>query len=334
MSADTRHPQPGGQESAEIEAQAHAWARELATGQPTSQDGEAFRRWRAQSPAHERAWVQACRAWRELGRITQAYESQRPQRAAAAAMAADAARAPRRERRIFLGAAASAFGTLAAVAVVRPPLGLWPSWSELDADYRTATGEQRDVDLGSRVRLSLNTQSSVNVQALGDRTHIDVLAGEVAVSASGGLPCDITAGDASIRLAEGDIEVRRLPQDQTRLRCNTGTAQLRHMGRTIALQPGEQVLFGQGRPPTPVRMARREDGWRQGVVVFHDLTLADAVEEINRYRPGRVVLMNDALARHRLSARFEVGALDEAIVQIQQLYGAQARRVGNVVFLS
>ena len=37
--------------------------------------------------------------------------------------------------------------------------------------------------------------------------------------------------------------------------------------------------------------------------------------------------MNGDLARRRLSARYEVQDLDQAIAQIQQLYGAQVRRV-------
>ena len=44
--------------------------------------------------------------------------------------------------------------------------------------------------------------------------------------------------------------------------------------------------------------------------------------------------MNGDLARRRLSARYEVQDLDQAIAQIQQLYGAQVRRVGDLVFLS
>ncbi|HCP78124.1 MAG TPA: iron dicitrate transport regulator FecR, partial [Pusillimonas sp.] len=73
---------------------------------------------------------------------------------------------------------------------------------------------------------------------------------------------------------------------------------------------------------------------RDGVVVFEDLSLDDVVDEINRYRPGRVVLMNSALARHRLSARFSIASLDEAITHIEQMYEATVRRVGNVVLIS
>ena len=57
-------PQPssGPPSDSAIEREAHAWARALATGAPTTEDGAAFKAWRAQSPAHERAWVDAVRA--------------------------------------------------------------------------------------------------------------------------------------------------------------------------------------------------------------------------------------------------------------------------------
>ncbi|WP_175239519.1 FecR/PupR family sigma factor regulator, partial [Achromobacter deleyi] len=64
---------PGPLPDSALEREAHAWARALATGAPTTEDGAAFKAWRAQSPAHERAWAEAARAWRELGRVTQAY---------------------------------------------------------------------------------------------------------------------------------------------------------------------------------------------------------------------------------------------------------------------
>ena len=37
-------------------------------------------------------------------------------------------------------------------------------------------------------------------------------------------------------------------------------------------------------------------GWREGVLVFRDMPLSEAVAEINRYRPGRIMVLDDALA--------------------------------------
>ena len=93
-----------------------------------------------------------------------------------------------------------------------------------------------------------------------------------------------------------------------------------------------QIAYDDDALDAPAPLPARPSDWRAGVVSFHDLPLEQAIDEINRYRPARVVLMNGDLARRRLSARYEVQDLDWAIAQIQQLYGAQVRRVGDLVF--
>jgi transmembrane sensor len=70
------------------------------------------------------------------------------------------------------------------------------------------------------------------------------------------------------------------------------------------------------------------------MVVFHDLPLEQVVAEINRYRTGRVVLMNPALSGRRFSASVEIASLDGVIDQLQALHQVQVRRVGDFVFLS
>ncbi|MEI2418442.1 DUF4880 domain-containing protein [Orrella sp. JC864] len=318
------------QSLAAIQAEAHAWARKLATGRPTRRDGQAFVRWRAQSAAHEQAWRQACRHWQVLGVAARQYEAQHPD------LAQQARAAPRPvqpRRRLLLGAAVPALGAMAAVALVKPPFGLWPSWTELGADLRTATGEQREVELAG-VRLALNTRTSVALQSGRGHPRIELIAGEAAVSASGGAPCEVVAGSGHIRLDAGDIELRHLPSGQVRMRCNQGAAQLRHPARELALLASQEVLYDSHRLGEPTGLGQQGQGWRQGIVAFHDMPLAQAIEEINRYRPGRVVLLRGALAERRLSGRFAVDALDEAIVHIQKMYDAQVRRVADVVFLS
>lgn len=157
---NTAH-RPGSPDDDAIEREAHAWARVLGAGSPTVQDGEAFKAWRGQSPAHQRAWAQASRAWRELGGVVQAYAAERPAQARPDRRA-QAPFSPR--RRWLLAGGAGAFASLAAVGLLRPPLGLWPSYAEMQADYRTATGEQRRYALDAQqLTLALNTQTSLNV---------------------------------------------------------------------------------------------------------------------------------------------------------------------------
>lgn len=94
----------------------------------------------------------------------------------------------------------------AAYLVVRPPARLWPAFSDLTADYRTGTGEQRDIPLdGGMVRL--NTQTAVNMHPAGagaaDAVDIELLSGEAMIALERGqaLPVTVRAGGGTLRLA-------------------------------------------------------------------------------------------------------------------------------------
>lgn len=318
-------PAPAPDEAA-VGEQARAWAIKLKTGQPTAGDVALFRQWRAQSALHARAWARASQDWKTLGAMARVFEERHPQRVA---------RPPRHAvgRRFFLGAAASAFGTLAVAGIVRPPLGLWPSWSELGADYRTATGEQRDIQVANRIQVSLNTQTSISVEQADGTSRIALISGEAAVSARHA-PCEVLAEDARIEMSNGALDVRRLATGQVRLRCTDGSVRLHHPSRMVELAAQQQIVYDRSQLGPFGEITSDDAGWRQGVVVFDNLKLVDAIAEINRYRSGRVVLMNDALANRRFSANFKIGALDDAIELLRVAHNVQVRRVGEFVFLS
>ncbi|WZB71262.1 FecR family protein [Achromobacter xylosoxidans] len=80
------------------------------------------------------------------------------------------------------------------MAVVAPPFGLWPSWRELGADYRTAKGEQRRVVLPGAAVLDLNTRTSIALRAAG----VELISGEAAISLAGASsPFTVSAASAA-----------------------------------------------------------------------------------------------------------------------------------------
>ena len=75
--------------------------------------------------------------------------------------------------------------------------------------------------------------------------------------------------------------------------------------------------------------------WRKGQLVFRQTPLAEVVGEINRYRSGRIMLMNDALGRRLVEARVTLDRIDDLIVLIREAYGARVTTLpGGVVVLS
>ncbi|WP_233146216.1 FecR domain-containing protein [Pigmentiphaga sp. NML080357] len=314
---------PGADGADIVLQQARAWARRLAVGRPTAADAEALRRWCAQSATHAQMWRRASAEWREMGEVLQTVRQRIP--------AAQVARPVSPSRRWFVGAAvATAAGV---VGMVNPPLGLWPSWSEMGADYRTAVGEQLSVALNAHIQLLLNTQTSLSVRR-ADPLRVELIAGEAEIRNDGQAPLEIQAGSGRIQLAAGCVEIRHLDNEETRVLCTEGQAELYHADGILTLEASESASYGTGHTSAAVRnTGAAPSDWRQGYIVFNDTPLVDAVAEINRYRSGRVILMNDRLARQRISGRFAINDTDQAIDLIRQLYAVHVRRVANVVML-
>ena len=140
---------------ADIERQARAWIRLLASGQATLHDAEALKLWCAASEAHAAAFALERRFWNQVGPAAQQLQRQ----TARASHARPAARAW--GRRAFLGTALGGTAAAAIAAVVAPPFGLWRSFDEWDADYRTDTGGRRQFGLDRQVQVDMNTQTSI-----------------------------------------------------------------------------------------------------------------------------------------------------------------------------
>src|SRR6201999_4361013 len=103
-------------------------------------------RGRRKSKAHEASFIAARRLWDDVGPAG----TNLRRRGEALPRVGALQEAPSRRavnRRWLVGGGALAAASVATLAIVDPPLGLWPSWRELAADYRTRTGEQRDVAL-------------------------------------------------------------------------------------------------------------------------------------------------------------------------------------------
>ena len=72
--------------------------------------------------------------------------------------------------------------------------------------------------------------------------------------------------------------------------------------------------------------------WRTGTLTFHNVTLADAVAELNRYSKTRIVLGASAPRQLVVNGAFRAGDTNEFISAASLLYGlkAQARPDGTI----
>jgi transmembrane sensor len=70
--------------------------------------------------------------------------------------------------------------------------------------------------------------------------------------------------------------------------------------------------------------------WRRGVLVFDRQPLAHVIEQLNRYRPGQIVLANPALASRQVSGVFRLEMLDSALHTLTQELHVQRVELAGV----
>ncbi|MGO4328282.1 FecR family protein [Cupriavidus sp. 2TAF22] len=314
-----------------IERQAMRWVRRISAGPMTHRDGDALRQWCRANPAHAAAFATAQRQWQLLAQGGEALLAEKPLASRPEIQASPV----QWQRRAFLGGAVGAVAATTA-AMIYPPLGLWPSAREMRADYRTVAGEQRHLALGDDVGVELNTRTSIALRQRGRVAGIDLIAGETAIDmADARLPFAVSAGAGRAVGARARFEVRHVA-GQVCVTCVQGLVQVAHPSGSVTLTARQQVSYDDRKLARVVNLdAARMPAWREGFLRFAETPLGDVVNEINRYRTGKLVLMASQLATRPVTGRFQLDALDKAIAQIQHSFGLSARHLpGGVVLLS
>ncbi|MDF3837591.1 FecR domain-containing protein [Cupriavidus basilensis] len=317
----------------ELHRQARVWLRLLASADVTAADAEAFRRWLNTSAAHKVAFNDVKHRWAVMKPATGEYLRTRPK---AAADHERALRGPYYGRRVFLGAAVSA-AAVAGIAVMHPSGGRWLSPGEWGADDRTAVGEQRTLALAQRAKVMLNTQTSIRRQTASAQTSgIDLITGEVAIDLqAGGEDFGVVAGVGRCVAEAGSFEVRHL-HGKVRATCIEGAMRVEHPAGVRALRARQQTVYDAASVSGIANVEPADvSAWRRGELVFNQVRLVDVLAEIDRYRAGRVVLMNDAARDNRVTGRFLLASLDAALSQLENTFDLNARLLpGGLLVLS
>lgn len=312
--------------------EARRWVLRLNSGQVSGADIDAVTRWRATSEAHRRAFAEASLRWDTLraaarnlagkGDLADLYED------------GLAAKRRRQTRRAVIGGLATAAVAGAAYAAMHPPLGLWPSPGELLADYRTETGEQRKLAFAGDVSVEMNTRTSLSAEAApAEAREIELIAGEIAV-ATAATAFTVIAGEGRASAVQAAFDLRR-DGARVSVTCLSGTVKVECRGGAVALQPRQQIAYDErglssigSADPTIVA------AWRRGLLVFENQPLSRVIDEINRYRQGRILLVDAALGGLPLDATFRLDRIDEAVPKIAHLFGVKVRSLpGGIVLL-
>ncbi|MFT3721272.1 FecR domain-containing protein [Pseudorhodoferax sp.] len=313
---------PSARGEAEVRKEAVAWYARLCSGEATEADRDAWKRWHAAHPDHQRAWRHFEALQATLDRV--------PGHIGATTLQA----ARRSRRRVLLGLAGLAgSGVLASLSWrLSGGAGGLRTWL---ADYRTGPGEQRSVVLADGSQLTLNTRTAVDLAFDAARRLVVLREGEILVRTarpgrgSGGAkdarPFTVQTPQGRI-LALGTRFTVRSDEARTVVGVLEDAVEIRAAeapGQALRLEAGQQAVFTRDRVGTPQPVEPVFVDWPGGSLVVDGWRLEDVVRELARYRRGRLDC-DPAVAGVRVSGVFPLGDTDKALAVITRAFPVRA----------
>lgn len=351
-----------------IEEEAAAWVWRLDDESATPETRAAFEAWRAQSPAHAKAYADLSDTWDTLDDLVGASPDDRLTR--------HAARIGVQRRRARIAVAAALAASLLIVAFVT--FQLMPRGKDA---YVTAVGEQSvaALDDGSVVRL--NTDTRIEVAYLPERRVVRLLQGEahfdvahdtsrpfeviasgktvravgtafnVRVGAEGGLEVLVDEGRVEVRdalavTAEPPLEPVAAPDlSSLALAKEEPIAALTAGQRMViaSVAPEPLVAEAPARPAAePVALAltarvetvdertmERALSWQEGVLIFDGEPLGEALAEVSRYTRTSFRVEDEAVSAMRIGGRFRTGDVAGFVDALESALPVEVRRLPN-----
>ncbi|WP_422418051.1 FecR family protein [Pseudomonas sp. GZD-222] len=290
-------------------AEASGWYYRLQAEDLSADEHEAFTSWLAQGPSQVRAWNEVLDL---LGALREPARQLR-----------QAQRARWRAPRLRVWASAAAVLLMIGVLIASP----WPDrWR---ADYATVTGESRTLALADGSQLQLNTDTAVQVELSDGERRVRLLRGEAwfDVSHDPSRPFLIRSGNGWVKVVGTRFSVAQQGK-QTLVRVAQGRVQVSvDEGQSVLLDPGHGVEYSGLQLGSEHGFdVAAEFAWRQRQLVFRQQPLAEVVEALNRYWPGKTLVLGDALRQRKVSGVFEIDKPDAVLKALTHTLGLRAEQ--------
>jgi transmembrane sensor len=305
MMVNSAQPEP---DDAAVD-QAILWLTQLSSGLASEEERRAYRDWCAQHP-------QNALAAHRLEGIFSRFDGL----PAEPARAALESQCPPRRKAIKLALTVALLLTGGGLISQLPQAQYW------NADYRTAAGERRVVELADHSTLTLNSGSAVNIRYDGHERRIDLLAGEVLVQVAhiadpASQPFAVHTGDGEARALGTRYLVQRksgatvvtVLESAVRAGSADGSS-----SRTVL--PDQRVRITGNAVSTPQAVdAEQAASWVRGRLVADNAPLSEVLAELSRYRHGLLRYDAAQMDALRVSGVFALDDGDRTLATLQAL---------------
>jgi transmembrane sensor len=327
-----------------IDNSAGDWLARRDSGDWTEEEQRRFEQWLNESPLHRVAFLRLEDVWERAQRL-QALGA-----GASSSVIPPAGRwvfspffekveraSPTWRSRPMLGAA------LAAAILLTVALGTLLYLSPAEPSYRTPVGGLASVPLPDGSKVTLNTDSEISVAVTEKERRVELTQGEAffEVAKDPARPFIVRAGNKRVIAVGTKFSVRRDAQDvqvvvtEGKVRVETdgdsqpGSAE--HLTAGSIAQASEAGVLVQTR-----QLAEVEESlsWRQGVLVFHQITLAEASAEFNRYNTRKIVIEDPGIASMQVAGSFRANNVEAFVRLLERGYPLRAEERGDQLVLT
>ena len=209
--------------------------------------------------------------------------------------------------------------------------------------YETSVGGRETVMLEDGSRVELNTDTRIRLSAHSSERNVWLEKGEAyfQVVHDSRHPLNVYAGARRItdlgtqfvvRRARDDLEVSVLEG-----RVNFDAIDDSDRQRSLNLSQGDAVLA----TPAGLSVKRKSEvelsnelGWRRGVLVFTNASLAQAVEQLSRYTAVKIVIADERVGRLPVNGTVSATDPQEFLQMTRSVFGLRAEKLNGEYVIS
>jgi len=199
-----------------------------------------------------------------------------------------------------------------------------PQWQALAADYHTGRGEQREITLPDGGRLTLNTDSVVDIAYDSGMRRIRLQRGEIHVA---------TAADQQLPARPFIVETRQgraraigtrftVKEEDGRsiVAVSQGLVELRpqDVDAILLVNAGERASFDRSSLSPLQKTPQGGEEWLRGLMMAERMPLRDFLANLGRYRSG-IVRCDDSVGELAISGVFSIRDTDQTLTALTQI---------------
>lgn len=215
--------------------------------------------------------------------------------------------------------------------------------------YFTDLGERGDIELADGSRVTLNTNTRMQVSFGLSMRNVIIPSGEASfhVAADRNRPFMVRAGNRQFEALGTNFNVRVLNPDDVELTVTEGNVRVFYSApadedlpalarlhdnrilddttigalQTVLVEPGLQFVRKLQADEADSLLA-----WHQGLIHFEAAPLEEALAEVHRYTNTQFVLGDEKLRKVRIGGQFHTGNVEELLQSLRQQFRIDSRR--------